>query len=295
MNGAVQRLILAVDGGGTRCRVAADDGRDRWLIETGPANVSTDLESAADQIVRGVQGLAEMLCRPADALFSAPAFLGIAGVTGPDVAQRLGQRLPFTRVRIEDDRPAALRGVLGDGDGVLAHCGTGSFFASQIAGRVRLSGGWGPVLGDEASAQWVGRLALHRTLDAVDGMIAVSPLSEYLLNRFADAAGVVRFGGEAEPSDFGAIAPLVTEFASRGDPVALRIMQDGALEIVRAIEHHGWRPGVALCLTGGIGPFYADHLPEEMRGCLQEPAGEPLDGAVALAHEFAAESEHVRN
>lgn len=288
-----QRLILAVDGGGTRCRVAADDGRDRWLIETGSANVSTDLEGAADQIVRGVQGLAERLGRPVASLYSAPAFLGLAGVTGPEISERLERRLPFAQVRIEDDRPAALRGVLGDRDGVLAHCGTGSFFASRIAGRVRLSGGWGPVLGDEASAQWVGRLALRLTLEAVDGLVAASPLTERLLDRFGGASGIVSFAGEAAPSDFGAIAPSVTEFASRADPVALRIMRDAASEIVRSIEYHGWRPGLAVCLTGGIGPCYSDHLPSEVRGCLQKPAGEPLDGAIALAHEFAAETRYV--
>ena len=44
-----------------------------------------------------------------------------------------------------------------------------------------------------------------------------------------------------------------------------------------------------ICLTGGISPYYAPYLPEEMQAAVAEPAAEPLIGAVALARAFAEE------
>lgn len=291
MSTAATSPVLAIDGGGTRCRVAFCDGGDVVSVETGSANVSTDFDAAVREIVAGIGGLTERLGLSVEAL---PAFVGLAGVTGPTIADRLRAALPFRRARIADDRPAALRGALGRRNGVIAHCGTGSFFAAQRDGAMRFAGGWGPVLGDEASAQWVGRAALRLTLESVDGRRDGTPLTQKLLADFGDPAGVVRFAGAARPADFGALAPLVTDHAAQGDAVAVEIMRLGASEIARALPHLGWSPGKAICLTGGIGPRYAAWLPEALHADLAAPEGEPLDGALSLARDFSAEIAHER-
>lgn len=289
MNGSHQDLILAIDGGGTRCRIAACAGDRNVSVETGSANVSTDFEGAIHEITHGLDRLAGRLDSTAEALSSAPAFVGLAGVTGPLIAERLREALPFRHVRIADDRPAAVRGVLGKGDGFIGHCGTGSFYAAQIGGDIRLAGGWGPVLGDEASAQWVGRAALRLTLETVDGRLGPTPLSRRLLADFEDSPGIVRFAGKARPSEFGALAPRVTEAAGQGDALGAMILRQGADEIARALRQLGWQAGQPICLTGGIGPHYGPFLSDELRASLADRKGEPLDGAISLAQDFAQE------
>ena len=289
MNKPLHTLVLAIDGGGTRCRVAAARGDDVIAVETGSANVSTDFDQAVRQIAEGLEALAARMGCAVETLSAAPAFVGLAGVTGPDIAGRLRDALPFRHVRIEDDRVAAVRGVLGRRDGAIGHCGTGSFYAVQIGGDVRLAGGWGPVLGDEASAQWVGRLALSLALEALDGRQRPTTLSGRLADRFGGTAGIVRFAGSARPSELGALAPVVTEAAGQGDPIGIEIMRRGAQEIARAVHVLGWQPGQAVCLTGGIGPLYLPYLPEDLRAGAAEPEGQPLDGAIALAQDLAGE------
>lgn len=281
--------VLAIDGGGTRCRVALFDGRDAVMVETGSANVATDFDGGIREILEGIDALARRTGETRRTLADLPAFVGLAGVTGPAIADRILSALPFTRIRVEDDRPAALRGALGDRDGVVGHCGTGSFFGAQIGGEMRFSGGWGPVIGDEASAQWIGRKALGATLEAVDGRTEMSGLAETFLARFDGAAGVVRFAASASPSVFGALAPEVTEAAGDGDEMALRIMRSGAAEIVHGLQSIGWVSGLAICLTGGVGPCYGAYLPPEMQAELVEPERQPLAGAIALAQDFAKE------
>lgn len=290
MNETLHTRVVAVDGGGTRCRVGLRSGRDVMVVETGSANVSTDFEGGVCQVIEGLRALAVKAGDGVEALASLPTFVGLAGVTGPEVAERLRAALPFTLVRIEDDRPAALRGALGNREGVIAHCGTGSFFGAQIAGAMRFSGGWGPVLGDEASAQWIGRAALSGALESVDGRAETTELARALLDRFGGAEGVVRFAGNARPSEFGAMSPLVTAQAAAGDALGLRIMAAGASEIARSLPLIGWTPGKTICLTGGIGPHFNTYLPDAMQADVSTPAGEPLAGALSLAQEVARET-----
>ena len=150
---------------------------------------------------------------------------------------------------------------------------------------MRFAGGWGSVLGDEASAQWVGRRALAEALCAYDGTQAKTELTQKLLSDMDGPSGIVRFAGSATPTQFGALAPKVTSAAKAGDAVAIQVLQSAADCIAGTALRLGWQPGGAFCLTGGIAEHYSDYLPEDMQSALRAPLGEPLTGALALAKE----------
>lgn len=285
--------ILAIDGGGTRCRIALERAGEVIRVDSGPANVSSDFDGALAQIHLGLERLCATTGLPLAQLAALPAYVGLAGVVSADIAQRLQHHLPLTQSRITDDRPAALRGAIGNGEGAIAHCGTGSFLASQIKGARRIIGGWGQQLGDQASAQWLGRLALARTLDMVDGLAPASTLTTQLLARFSGSAEIVAFAAQASPMELGALARDVTHHASQGDALATDLMHQGARYIADTLPRIGWTPGHALCLTGGLAPQYRSYLPPEMQDALQPPQGDPLTGALALAREFAAKGHSV--
>jgi len=289
MSDSLSNTFIAIDGGGTHCRLALSDGVKQVTVEAGSANVTTDFEGALHQIMSGLSRLTECAKLPIERLESIPAFVGLAGVSGPATARRLNDALPFRHMRIEDDRPAALRGALGLDDGAIAHCGTGSFFAAQFNGVQRYAGGWGPVLGDEASAQSIGKAALRLTLESVDGRRCSTALSEKLLAKFQGSEGVVQFAGTASPSDLGALAPLVTKQASDADAIAEAIMRDAAGDIACILPQLGWCEGKSICLTGGLGRHYSPYMPAMMQRDIITPVGEPIAGALALAAELAQE------
>lgn len=281
--------IVAVDGGGTRCRLALVSGADRVSVEVGAANVSSDFQGAIAQIYSGLEMLSDRASLPLDDLLVVPAFLGLAGVTGDHMAQEVAASLPFRSARVWDDRPAALRGALGREDGAVVHCGTGSFLGIQISGRGQCVGGWGAVLGDQASAQWVGRKALGAALDAEDGLRAPSEMTDRLLVDYAGSAGIVAFAGRVGPAGLGQVARLVTAHAAQGDPVARDVLQAAANYVVETLLAIQWHADMPICLTGGIAPFFAPYLPEEMQSSLRDPKGEPLEGAISLAQDFSRE------
>ncbi len=290
MSDGIAHRVLAVDGGGTRCRLVLDGPGGRLSTEAGPANVSSGFDAAIAQIRAGLSALAAKAGMDAEALFGVPAYVGLAGVTDAAMAARVARALPLRRARVGDDRLSALRGALGARDGIIAHFGTGAFFALQAGGVVRLAGGWGPLLGDEGSAFWLGRTALSATLDAVDGLTPSTPLTDRLLARFGAPGQIVAQAAEATAAEIAALAPEVTGAAAAGDATGLRLLRAGSDHIGRVLAAMGWTPEMALCLTGGLGPVYRDYLPAPLARALVAPMAAPIDGAVELAHAFAAEA-----
>ncbi|MEL7115651.1 MAG: BadF/BadG/BcrA/BcrD ATPase family protein [Pseudomonadota bacterium] len=275
--------VLAIDGGGTRCRFALIAGAARYEIEGGPANAFSDFEGAVATLTEGLDALSKVAQVPRADLVHLPAFAGLAGAVSDDTIKRLEAALPLTRAIYADDRLAAMRGALGEADGVVAHCGTGSFFAAQIDGKARLAGGWGATLGDEASAGWVARTVLSYVLQAEDAFREKTALTTSLLHQLAGVSGILAFARTATPEAFGALAPQVTSFAEKGDPIATEILTRGADYLSHGADCIGWVPGLPLCLTGGIGPKYAPYLPHNKQKDLVPPQGTPLDGAIQLA------------
>ncbi len=291
LNSPPKPPLIAVDGGGTGCRLVLHDGSKVIATEAGPTNLSSDFEAARMQLLLGLGALAARAGLSLNDLRPFPAYFALAGAISDDICYRMQASLPLDNVCIEDDRRAALVGALGEDDGAVAHCGTGSFLALQSGGETRLAGGWGHILGDEASAHWLVRRALAATLDVADGLAKPTRLTDQITRAIGHAPRVVAFAAEARPEEFAAHAPIVTRAAEAGDTAAQSILAEGAAYLARTLERLGWREGMRLCLTGGVGAAYGDHLPEPMRAALTEPKGAPLDGAVALAKALARELE----
>ena len=280
--------LIAVDGGGTGCRLVLWRDGARTLAEGGPANLSSDFDGAMASVHAGLATLAAKVGARLVDLADAPAYLALAGAVSPDLCRGAEAALPFARVRVEEDRRAAVRGALGPTAGGVLHAGTGSFVAVQTPdGGFRTAGGHGHILGDQGSAHAIARAALSAALESADGTGPSSDLTDTLLARFGGPAGVIAFAGSAAPLEVARLAAAVTEAAD--DPVARGIMSDGAAYFARILPTLGWASGLPLCLTGGVGPEFSAFLPPTLRAALRPAQGTPLEGALSLAADFARE------
>jgi glucosamine kinase len=220
-------------------------------------------------------------------LHGVPAYLGLAGIVNPGTAARVAAALPFETVLVEEDRPAALTGALGEAPGCVVSVGTGSFLGRRTAAGVRFIGGHGLVLGDEASGAWLGCRALARSQHALDGIIADSPFCAALRLQNGGRAGVIAFARNAAPHQFAAIAPEIVAAAGQGDAMACDLMSEGADYIVRGLHALGWSGDEKLCLLGGLGRDYVPWLPPAVQAAIVPPLGTALDGALTLAGRLA--------
>ncbi|WP_289150375.1 BadF/BadG/BcrA/BcrD ATPase family protein [uncultured Salipiger sp.] len=274
-------MILGVDAGGTSCRVALERDGQRHEARLGPANVTTDFDGAVATILAGLTEVASRAGLALADLRPCPAWLALAGVTGPEMAARVAAALPLERARIDEDRRAAVVGAHGETTGCVAGVGTGSFLARQEGTEFLTMGGHGLVLGDEASGAWLGREFLSYALRVHDKLEAPSALTREVTAELGGAPGIIAFAAKASPSDFATLAPRIC--AARGDAAADMQMRRGAAYIATGLNALGWHPQEPLCLIGGIAGAYADWLPKEMARALRPPQGTGLDGALTLA------------
>lgn len=285
--------ILGVDGGGSGCRAAITDRAGQVLGrgESGPANATSDMERAVANVRAAVAAAADAGGLDAAALRAAVAHVGLAGVMTAAAAAHIAARLPVGAVTVTDDRPTCVAGALGARPGVLMAIGTGSFAALSRGGTLRFAGGWGFQVSDQASGAWLGRALLERVLLAHDGLVPHSDLTRATLDRFGDPGAIVGFAAAASPADFAAHAPEVLRAARAGDDAGQALMRRGADYLARVLDRFGLRETEILCLTGGLGPAWADWLPEPAAARLAAAEGTALDGALRLARRVAAEGQ----
>lgn len=281
--------ILAIDGGGTSCRGRlCVTGQGEVEATGGPANIS-DFEGALSRLGALIAELYDKAGHSAGEAARTVAHVGLAGVIDVAGADAVARRLPFARTTVTSDQPTMIVGALSGQDGAVAAIGTGSFVGVQSAGAVRVIGGWGLAIGDQASGAWLGRELLKHVVLAGDGVGPASPITETILERLGGVAGVTRFSLSARPADYGRLAPEVVAAAEAGDALAARLMGEGAEYIIAALAALGWAGGERLCLSGGLGPAYARLLPPDVTAGLVAPGGTALDGAMILARRMTEE------
>ena len=289
-------IFVGIDGGGSGCRVAIRDGtgRDLGAGLGGPSNVTSDPEGALSNIRAAVRQAFDAAGLPRDAVAQTSLHAGLAGAIDTRIAGRVGDALTategFARCTVSDDREIQALGALGGADGYILAIGTGTIAARVSGGQVRGVGGWGFQVSDQGSAADLGRAALSRTLMALDGIHAPSPLTEDLARSSGGATGIAVFAARARPADFAALAPTVVAAAADGDPHAVAILTAGAAHLDAALTALGLSAGDRLCLTGGLGPVYRDWLAAARIAQLSDPVASALEGALRRAGAPAAMS-----
>lgn len=272
-------LYLGIDGGGTGCRAAVADATGRILGRgaSGPANIASDPDTAAANILTAARAA---LAEAGGGTIRA-AGLGLAGANAAGAPDRLRAALPYNHVAIVTDAITAIKGALGSADGIVAALGTGSVFASQRGGIIRQIGGRGLALGDEGSGAWIGRALLAQTLRAVDGFTPFTPLLATILAEYGSPDAIVAFSLSARPADFATLAPRVL---GSSDPAATAIAAQATADTAEAIAVLQSAPALPVTFLGGLGPAFAVRLPH----LPQRPAlGTALDGALLLARQAA--------
>lgn len=278
------QFFLAVDGGGSGCRVRLADAAGQTLATAGagPANIATNPAAALENILTASR---QVLAASGLGPSQVAAGLGLAGANVAGTTDWLAARLPFGRARIASDALTTALGALAGQDGIVAAIGTGAVFAVIREGRFRQIGGHGFVLGDGGSGAVLGRMLLAAALRADDGLTALTPLLAEVLARHGGAEALHAFAHPADPAAFARLAPLVLASA---DPAAEQIRASAGAEITAHIDclQAGGTTPLPVVWAGGLGPAWAGAI--GARWPQRPPAGTALDGAMQLARDTGA-------
>jgi glucosamine kinase len=240
------KIILAIDGGGSRTRCLAVDQQGRVVGEAlaGPSNhllIDAAIVSTSLTEVIGAALADGQLDRNDVACVSA----GLAGVdfdgAGASEMQALMSELGFARVLINGDMVIAHAGALGSLSGVVTLSGTGSVtLGIDSKGRRVKVGGWGPIYGDEGSAYRIGEMALRAAARAYDGRGPATVLTNEILTalnlkEFRETIQRVYVEG-IEPREIAALSRVAYKAAEAGDEIARKIFIQAGEELAESVN-----------------------------------------------------------
>lgn len=293
---------ICVDAGGTKTRFVL-------YSEDGKALDQEVLPSCHFMKV-GYQGMTEILHQGYKALKERSSLsenelilsLGLAGYGREEKIRRsieesLGETFRNQRYVLHNDIETAMEGAFSGRDGIMLIAGTGSIAFCRHQGKMRRSGGWGYLFGDEGSAYWLGRKMLEVFSKEEDGRLEKSLLYDLVMEHLElqhghDLITYVRETLGNRREDIAKLALILYKAASAGDKRALALYDEAAKELAALVIAAGREtPGdLDVAYFGGVFeakelilvPLRA-YLPE--RFSLKKPEGSPEYGAYLLAKE----------
>lgn len=239
------KVILAIDGGGSRTRCLAIN-RDGKILGTGAGGASNHLlvdkrvvRASLDEAINAALGEANLT---GGDVFCISA--GLAGVdyngAGADEMGDLFSEFGFADAVINGDMIIAHAGALAGSAGVLALAGTGScILGIDAKGKPIKVGGWGPVYGDEGSAYRIGQTALRAAARAFDGRgektaLLDAILKEFKIQDFQESIEFVYLKG-MQPREIAALSRMAYKVAEAGDKSAIKIFEQAGEELAESV------------------------------------------------------------
>jgi N-acetylglucosamine kinase-like BadF-type ATPase len=278
-----------------RCEgVAGPSNPLRVGVETAVTNIAKAINEACDRdgVSRGD---------------IAAATLGLAGVRRADLKRSVREsfikRVGIRKVEVVTDAEIALYATTQGKPGLVVIAGTGSVcLGKNEKGEMAISGGWGPLAGDEGGGVGIAQQALHNIAKASDGRglptLLSQRASEYFRASGPENLIVAIYSPQVDNSRIAGFARLVVETAQEGDRIAVEILKDAGYELGLAacavIEKLGLENRkVPIGCVGSIfnaGELLTTPMLEKVRLCaakafLTEPAMPPAHAAALMAYQ----------
>ncbi|MDC9823165.1 BadF/BadG/BcrA/BcrD ATPase family protein [Devosia sp. ZB163] len=301
------RYYLGVDGGGTNCRIRLADENLNTLADAAGGRSNLQIEAGEPAYRSIMEGSKEAFAKAGIDYSEAAntyACFGMAGGRLPSAREAFEKRpWPFAGVKVYDDIDIARAGAHGGEDGAVIIVGTGSAALAMVDGKRHQAGGWGFQIGDQMSGAILGRELVRRAVEADDGLVPGSELTQAVVDKLGgsidavmdwsfpqDPRGPLPAGNGAPstllgraPAEFGALIPLFFEYYEKGDAVAKELMEIELGYIDNYVRWFKARGVTRMAAVGGFGTRLYPLMIERYGDFIVRPVSEPLHGAVILA------------
>ena len=282
-------LWLAIDGGGTRCRLRLYDPQGQIIAEadSGSANLQLGIDVTYGAIHTALRKLLSAAGMSDEDLGRMRVGGGLAGVVSPADRQRVQQYPhPFRDLVVESDAYTACLGAHSGKEGAVMILGTGSCVVVNQAGEYRVLGGWGFPVSDQGSGAVLGLRLLERALLAHDGVVEQSPLLYAVMQDFKhQPAQLVEWHIKARPADYAAYAPRVFAYAAQGDLAAEELLRRQAGDIDGYLQRLQSMGVTRVALLGGLAEAIRPWLDAQLSLMLVDAESDALTGAWLLARQ----------
>lgn len=298
------RLIIGMDGGGTKTRVLVKEQLDGEILfdqNFGMSNYNNIGVEGLRPVFREVYE--ELVKSFGERLQDAILVLGSAGVDRPkDVEIYLSalRESGFTcRLEVVNDAEIALVGGNGDRKDALMIAGTGSIVVGiNSNGKIVRSGGWGGVISDEGSGFQIGRHAIATVMQEYDKVISPTSFTDQLLAHFQltspeDFMDLLYLEDTLPVDKIASCTPIILEAWTKGDQAAHTIVEGELEKLVRLVVGISRQMGTEIFRLSVAGSLltksstYFGGLKEKLSVVLPQveistPLYDPVFGAIII-------------
>ncbi|RPI06147.1 MAG: hypothetical protein EHM64_03985 [Ignavibacteriae bacterium] len=240
--------VIGIEGGGTKTTavLCALDGNILSEAQGGPSNFHI---VGVDKTASTLLDLIQTCCHSvgcSDSQIGA-VVAGLAGAGRMQNQQRIQEKLQedaraqnfhLEKVMVESDARIALEGAFSGKPGIIVISGTGSIvFGKDEREKVYRAGGWGRRMGDEGSGYAIGREAFRMVAKMLDGYGDRTKLLKLFDEKYDLGSSEAMIDAVYEKKfDFSSVVPAVMEAASKGDPVAKKILVHASSDLMEVIQ-----------------------------------------------------------
>jgi len=290
MNFWLIMVVVAVDGGASRCRLAAFDAEGAVLARTvvdGHASLSLGVSGAWHNIENGLRTLRHSLAKE-QAWLPDRLMMGLAGSLQErrryDFLKLIPQSLQSTLIT---DGHAQLLGASAGEPGICLAVGTGSVLHwMDESGTTHMVGGWGYPIGDEGSGAWLGMRLVQLYIWHRDGKTQQSSLMSAVEQRVGSTvSSIQQWTTQSQSSVLAQLAPLVIEHAAEGDILAQALIDEAVQHCLALIDLAPQQ--LPVYIVGGIGEQLSPHLNVKLDGRISKAHGDALRGLWQLSRQSA--------
>ncbi len=234
-------FYLAVDGGGSKTKIALYDARgvQHGILSVGPsAYCDIGVSAVTTVLYEGIQALFSQVGATWAELKQAAFCLSSVGERPSLDAQLTEQLVALCKnAVVVNDSYCALYAAHGGGEGIVAVSGTGSIACGlDSQGNTARCGGYSPMFSDEGSAYWLGVKAMELFCKQDDGRVERSVLHTAFAQRLGvrsafelmEWAEHARTGGRRR---FAKLQLLLEAAANDGDASAASLYEQAAREL----------------------------------------------------------------
>lgn len=297
-----REIFLGIDGGGTKTAFILEvAGEQKTCVEKTIHLSQASREEFKKRLENGINKLTSSFgISPEDISHSFAAIPGYGQYPEHEdfIAETFKEILKSDRFSLGNDCLNAWAGSLGGEPGINLILGTGSIgFGLDDRGESLICGGWGHIIGDEASGHYIGMKILNYFTKISDDRLEKSYLYDYVKEKMGikNDFDIISKVESMSRDEVAALSVGLAELIEEDDPYAIKILDEAADEaglvintLARRLNFDG---PIKVSYSGGVfklGDVFLDKIRQRVEADIDivKPLYDPTTGALILAKKF---------
>lgn len=298
-----REIYLGVDGGGTKTAFLLDvDGKrfESKQITIHPKQVSKQqffeiMKLGVDEVCK------EAGIDPEEILYTFVAAPGYGQYPDTEayIDEGIREAIGSDRFTVANDCVNGWAGSLNAKPGINLVLGTGQIgYGVDEEGKSMRSGGWGPLLGDEASGYYIGLKLLNHFTKMSDGRSDKTILYDIIREKLdlKDDMEIIDKAEKMKRDEIASLSRIFTEALDKEDPYCKELLdeisKEAAAVIDSIIKGLNFKEEVKVSYSGGVfnlGDRLIKKIEEKSKNKIkiEKPYTDPSEGALILAKAYS--------